>query len=50
MMTADRELMGSHYSYILLDILNNLTAGKEKEEIKFYSRTFALLYPKCQWA
>lgn len=44
---TDKQAVGRHYSYILCNILNNLTSGKEKEELKYYSRTLALLYPKC---
>lgn len=44
---TDQQARGLYYSYILCNILNNLTTGKEKEELKYYSRTLALLYPKC---
>ena len=48
MFSTSRQAVGRHYSYIMCNILNNLTEGKEKEEIKFYSSTFSLLYPRCQ--
>lgn len=48
MFATKRQTAGRHYSYIMCNILNNLTEGKEKEEILFYSRTFSLLYPKYQ--
>ena len=44
--SIDIEAFGSHHYFIFQEILNHLTKEKELQELDYYSRSFAIFYPR----